>query len=211
MNPVFSMFNDITKTLQRTSEEGDYIANFLTIAGASGDKHQLTIDQLQLFLGILKGDHRYLSEYNPLEFMLFSYDIQHKVKANWVAKEYSIMYDDDAQTIYISAIVAHPTTVKDHPDYIPGAYIPFETIQTTIPDVGVYGSLALINCIAAQGPEMAAVRGAYGSSFIYEHKDGKVSVREYDPAKEAMAKLPTQPTIDTAITRAVEKIKGQTE
>jgi hypothetical protein len=209
MNPVFDIFNDIVSGMVREENGEEYVANFLNIKGASGEPHTLTIDQLELLVGVLKGNHSFLKDYNPLEFLLFSYQFQDKIKKDWLAKEYQIMYDNVENTLYVNGIVIHPITAEGHASYVADANIPPEKFSTVIPNIGLYGVLALINCIAAQAPEFEKVRGAWGSSFVYEFKDGKISIRDYDPVKEAEAMLPDTATVDGAIEKAVENIRKE--
>uniref|UniRef100_A0AB39CCN2 Uncharacterized protein n=1 Tax=Pseudomonas phage RVTF4 TaxID=3236931 RepID=A0AB39CCN2_9VIRU len=180
MNPVYNIFNDIAGSMLRTEGGEDFISNSLKIQGA-GNTHELSINQLQLFLGVVAGTHPFLSDYNPLEFLIFSYQFQDKIKKDWLAVQYQIIYDFEDDSIFISGICKHPSTVEGHSEYIPGAFIPAEQFQEHIPDVGLYGSLALVNCIAAQNEQFAPIRGSFGGSFIYEFKNGSQSIRKYEP------------------------------
>lgn len=181
MNPVFELFNDIAASMLQTEEGEVYLANTLRIQGASGTVHTLSTKQIQLLVGVLSGEHPFLAEYNPLEFLIFSYQIQDKFKANYLATDYQIIYDEQDNSIFMSGITKHPMCVEGHPEYVPGCFIPAEPFQENIPDVGLYGSLALVNCIAAQNEQFAPIRGAFGGSFIYEHKNGIQSVKKYEP------------------------------
>lgn len=205
MNPVYQMFNDIANNMLSTHEDTEYMSNVVKIQGASGAIHDLSVNQTQLLLGVLSGDHPFLSEYNPLEFLIFSYQFQDKIKKNWLAVQYQIIYDNEDNSIFVSGICRHPSTLPDHPDYIPEAFIPAEQFQEHIPDVGLYGSLALVNCIAAQNEQFAPIRGSFGGSFIYEFKDGRQSIKKYEPTP--LEKLGIEEDdLNQAISRAKESI-----
>ncbi|MNC00586.1 hypothetical protein D3C81_270530 [compost metagenome] len=182
MNPVYNIFNDITKNMLTTENGEEFISNCVTLKGATGTDYELSINQAQLLLGVLNGDHNFLRDYNPLEFMIFSYQFQDKIKPKYLAVQYQIIYDHEEDTIFISAVLRHPMTVKAHPDYVEGATVPIETFQTTIENVGLYGSLALINCIAAQNEQFAPIKGSFGGSFVYELKDGQQTIKRWEPS-----------------------------
>lgn len=181
MNPVYDMFNDIAEAMLQEENGVTYMSNAITVAGAKRD-HELSVNQAQLFLGVMDGTHPFLTNHNPLEFMMFSYQFQDKVKLNYLAVSYSIIYDHEDNSITVSGITKHPMTVEGHPDYVKGAIVPFEEFTTTIPNVGLYGQLALVNCIAAQTPEFAQIKGSFGASFIFEFADGKQSIGAYEPS-----------------------------
>lgn len=182
MNPVYTIFNDIAMGMVHAEDGEEYISNVVHLKGASGEVHTLSINQVQLLLGILAGEHPFLTSYNPLEFLLFSYQFQDKIKKDWLAVQYQIIYDHEDNSIFVSGISKHRTTVPGHPEYIPGAFIPAEQFQEHIPDVGLYGSLALINCIGCQDEQLSPIKGSFGGSFIYEFKDGRQSIRKYEPS-----------------------------
>lgn len=204
MNPVYTIFNDIVSNMLRQEEGDQYISNALTVKGASGEEHTLSIPQLKLMMGMLDGSHEYLSTYNPLEFLLFSYQFQHLLKAKFVAVQYQVIYDHLEDSIFVSGVMRHPMTVPTHPDYVQGSYVPVETFQTTINDVGLYGALSLVNCIAAQDPKFAPIRGSFGGSYIYEHKDGQQSIRKYEMSELEQVGI-DEPTIQEAIGEAIKK------
>lgn len=181
MNPVYQIFNDIARNMLTTENGEEFISNSITLKGASGEDHVLSIKQAQLLMGVLEGSHSFLFEYNPLEFLIFSYQFQDKLKKDWLAVQYQIIYDVEDDSIFVSGICKHPSVVEGHPDYIHGAFIPAEQFQEHIPDVGLYGSLALVNCISAQNESFAQIRGSFGGSFIYEFKNGQQSIRKYEP------------------------------
>lgn len=182
MNPVYQIFNDIAQGMVSKEGDDEYISNTIKLLGASGEVHELSYNQAQLFLGVLDGSHSFLHEYNPLEFLIFSYQIQDKFKADYLATQYQIIYDHEDDSIFLSGITKHPMCVPGHPNYSQGAYIPPEQFQEHIPDVGLYGSLALVNCIASQAPEFNQIRGSFGGSFIFEFKDGQQSIKKYEPS-----------------------------
>ena len=76
MNPVYTIFNDIAMGMVHAEDGEEYISNVVHLKGASGEVHTLSINQVQLLLGILAGEHPFLTSYNPLEFLLFSYQFQ---------------------------------------------------------------------------------------------------------------------------------------
>jgi hypothetical protein len=207
MNPVYGMFNDIAARMRMTEDGTEYISNTVKLKGASGTDHELSINQAQLFLGILDGSHPFLSSYNPLEFMIFSYQFQDKIKMKYLATQYQIIYDAEDDSIFVSGILRHPMTVEGHPDYVPGSSVPIETFQTTIDNVGLYGGLALVNCIAAQNEKFAPIKGSFGGSFVYELKDGQQSIRKYEPTE--LEQVIPQEEIQEAIGDAVKKLVPQ--
>jgi hypothetical protein len=207
MNPVYDMFNDIANRMRMTEGGEEYISNCVTFKGATGQDHELSLNQAQLLLGILDGNHPFLTSYNPLEFLIFSYQFQDKIKMKYLSTSYQIIYDAEEDTIFISGIMRHPMTVEGHPDYVPGSTVPIETFQTTIDNVGLYGSLALVNCIAAQDPKFAPIKGSFGGSFIYELKDGKQSISKYVPS--ALEEIIPEEEIQEAIGNAVKKLTPQ--
>ncbi|WDS62431.1 hypothetical protein [Pseudomonas phage D6] len=186
-NPVHEIFNDIANRMRMTDNGEEYISNTVQLQGASGKIHELSYDQTRLLLGVLAGDHPFLSNHNPLEFLLFSYQFQDKIKLKYLAVQYQVIYDAEDDSIFVSGITKHPMCVKGHPEYVEGATIPIETFQTTIPNVGLYGALALVNCIATQHESFAPIKGSFGGSFIYEFENGRQSVRKYEP--EAIEQL----------------------
>jgi len=205
-NPVHEMFNDIANRMRMTEDNEEYISNTVRIEGASGQLHELSYDQTKLLLGVLSGDHPFLTNHNPLEFMLFSYQFQDKIKLKYLAVQYQIIYDAEDDSIFVSGITKHPMTVKGHPEYIEGANVPVETFQTTIENVGLYGSLALVNCIAAQHESFAPIRGSFGGSFIYEFENGKQSVKKYEP--QELDKLGIDNgEVQEAISDAIKKLR----
>jgi hypothetical protein len=205
MNPVYDIFNDIANRMRTTEYGEEFISNCVTLKGASGKDHELSINQAQLLLGVLEGTHSFLATYNPLEFLIFSYQFQDKIKAKYLAVQYQIIYDHEDDTIFVSGVMRHPMTVKTHPEYVEGAHIPVETFQTTIPDVGLYGSLALINCIAAQNEKFAPIKGSFGASFVYELKDGQQSIKKYEPTELDEIGI-DEAEIQGAIGNAVKKL-----
>lgn len=208
MNPVYDMFNDIAQNMLMEENGETYMSNAVTLVGAK-QEHQLSVNQAQLFLGIMEGTHPFLTNYNPLEFMLFSYQFQDKIKLNYLAVSYSIIYDHEDDSITVSGITKHPMTVKGHPDYVAGAIVPPEEFHTTIPDVGLYGQIALVNCIAAQTPEFAQVKGSFGASFIFEFANGKQSVAKYEP--QPLEELGIEePELKGVIQTELQKLLGST-
>jgi hypothetical protein len=208
MNPVYDIFNDIANRMRTTEGGEEFISNVVTLRGATGVDYELSINQAQLLLGVLNGDHNFLTDYNPLEFLIFSYQFQDKIKAKYLAVQYQIIYDHEDDTIFVSGIMRHPMTVKTHPDYVEGAHIPIETFQTTIPNVGLYGSLALINCIAAQNEKFTPIKGSFGASFVYELKDGQQSIKRYEPSELEEAGI-EESEIQQAIGDALKKVTPQ--
>lgn len=208
MNPVYDIFNDIANRMRTTENGEEYISNCVTLKGASGAEYELSVNQAQLLLGVLEGNHSFLRDYNPLEFLIFSYQFQDKIKPKYLAVQYQIIYDHEDDTIFVSAVLRHPMTVKTHPDYVEGATVPIETFQTTIENVGLYGSLALINCIASQNEQFAPVKGSFGGSFVYELKDGQQSIRRYEPSLLEEAGI-GEAEIQEAIGDAVKKLTPQ--
>lgn len=204
MNPVYQIFNDIAKGMVSKEGDDEYISNTVKLIGASGEVHELSYNQAQLFLGVLDGSHSFLHEYNPLEFLIFSYQIQDKFKADYLATQYQIIYDHEDDSIFLSGITKHPMCVPGHPNYSAGAYIQPEQFQEHIPDVGLYGSLALVNCIAAQAPDFNQIRGSFGGSFIFEFKDGQQSIKKYVPSA-----LETLGIEHEELGNAIEKAKTQ--
>lgn len=207
MNPVFEMFNDIANNMRLVEDGEEYISNTIKLVGASGKPHELSINQAQLFLGVLDGNHPFLTEYNPLEFLIFSYQIQEKFKTKYLATYYEIIYDHEEDAIIIEAICKHPMTVEGHPEYVLGANIPAQHIRTEILDVGLYGALALVNCIAAQDESFKPIHGSFGGSFVFTFEKGQQSIRKYIPQEDA---LPETSEVDEAIQKAIQKVANDT-
>lgn len=205
MNPVHEMFNDLANQMRITENNEEYISNTVQLKGASGKLHELSYDQAKLFLGVLSGEHPFLYDYNPLEFLLFSYQFQDKIKLNYLAVQFQIIYDNDDDTIFVSGVTKHPMTVVGHSQYVEGASIPVETFQVTIPNVGLYGSLALVNCIAAQHPDFNKIRGSFGGSFIYVFENGVQSIKRYEPKE--IDEAPTPDETKDVILEAMKKLR----
>ncbi|QBJ02532.1 hypothetical protein MZD04_gp002 [Pseudomonas phage Psa21] len=214
MNPVYDIFNDIANNMVTVENKEEFLSNTVRLVGASGKEHVLSIAQAQLLLGVLDGSHQFLTDYNPLEFLLFSYQFQDKIKLKYVAVQYQIIYDADDDSIFVSGVTRHPMTVVGHPDYVAGASVPIETFQTTIPNVGLYGGLALVNCIATQSPDFAPVKGSFGGSFIFEFDGGKQSIRRYVPAEidePVIHKEELQEALDEAVKKFVPSAAPKVE
>lgn len=180
MNPVYDMFNDIAQKAINKEQGDEYLANTITVLGATGSSYELSLAQVKQYSEVMDGTSPYLTDYNPLEFLIFSYQFQDKIKAGYLCIQYQVIYDHDANEIHVSGLLKHPMTVKEHPEYNAGAVIPPVIFETTIDQVGLYGNMALINCIAAQGNQLAAVKGSYGGSFIYKFGNGQQSIAKYD-------------------------------
>lgn len=206
MNPVYNMFNDIVSGMLHTENGTEYLSNKLTICGKE-DEHDLSLDQLQAMLGMIKGDHPYLTQSNPLEFLAHSYQFQDKIKSGYLATQYTIIYNHEAHEIHLTGVMQHPMSVEGHSEYDPYASIPVANFQTTIDKVGLYGNIALVNSIAAQSDALSVIRGSYGGSFIYEFGDGKQSIRKYEPASLEALGIETD-ELQKAIDEAKEKVKN---
>lgn len=205
MNPVYDMFNDLAENMIKTEGGEEFLANTVTLVGASKEQHTLSLAQAKQFIGIIEGNHPYLTDYNPLEFLVFSYQFQDKIKAGYLAIQFQIIYDHESKEIYVSGMLKHPMTVEGHADYNPEALIPPIPFQTTIDNVGLYGNLALVNSIAAQSEQLSVIRGSYGGSFIYEFGGGKQSIRKYEPQEVEELDL-DQDELQKAIGIAKERV-----
>lgn len=177
---LYVKFEDIAQDM--LTEDGELMRNSLMVVGRDGRTHELTLSQLDHFLDTLNGTLSMLSDYNPLQFVIYQWQLKELLSnPNWLAVEYSITFDADDNVISIEGQMAHKSTITSHPDYDPDIMAPNKSFSHVITEVGLYGNMALVNCIAKQSEDLAVIQGSFGGSFIYEHKDGKISLSSLIP------------------------------
>lgn len=186
---LFAKYEDVVQDM--LTEDGEMLRNSVQVVGKDGRIHELTLNQLDYFLDTMNGTLSSLERYNPLQYTVYHWQLKELLSnGNWLATQYTITFDIDEDSIVIDGTQVHKATVSTHPDYDPDINAPSKTFHHRIADVGVFGNMALVNCISKQAPELAVVAGSFGGSFVFQHKDGQLSLSSMVPVVATEADVP---------------------
>jgi hypothetical protein len=194
------IFTDILEGMLVVQDGEEYMSNMVGILGKSG-VHHITVDQLNLWSGIVNGSSHFLGASNPLQFLINSYSqlVDMLPPKNYLVTTYELLFDHVASSLSIKGTYSHKASVKGHPDYDVDIIAPTKTFERLIMDVGLYGELALVNCLAANREALAPLKGHYGASFIFrDGADGAEFKTIPSPTDIVQSAAPVVPPVEEA-------------
>lgn len=172
-----NLYNSLVEDMIITNDLGTGLRPSLNIVTKDGVTRNVTFDQLENFIKVIKATHDTQTVGTPLQWCIYRY-APNLVKERYIATSWKITVDHVKKTLNFQGVLKHEGTVIDHPNYDPDITARELTFDETITDFSLFEQIALSGNIANFKEEFKLMKYSFDFSYIIEVSNGMTRLKE---------------------------------
>ncbi|QJB22645.1 hypothetical protein fnug_2 [Pseudomonas phage fnug] len=171
------LYEALVEDIIITNDLGTGLRPSLNITTSDGVTRNVTFDQLENFIKVIKATHDTQTVGTPLQWCIYRY-APNLVKARYIATNWKITVDHVKKTLNFQGTLKHEGTVVDHPNYDPDITARELMFDETITDFSRFEQIALSGNIANFKEEFKMMKYSFDFSYIIEVSNGMTRLKE---------------------------------